>query len=208
MTIKNIYYTIESKIFLVTFVSILLFSTSVVMFANEVQENEPAEQQQMPQAEQKIELENEPTFKSDYNEYSLAEKDFASKFDVNPRNTSDVWFKYKSLIHAGIGMAIAGGLMYTVGTPTLLGIGLGLMLVPMGIIGSIVLWACSGLLGLAGIIVQSLCAVPFAKSATLAGKYKNIYNVKLKQAAVEATVLSMHNCENKEAGMAIAFGIK
>ena len=95
--------------------------------------------------------------------------------------------------------------MYTVGTPTFLGIGLGMLLVNP--IVSIFFFICSGLVGFAGILVQSLCFVPFTKSAVLAGRYKNIYNVKLKDAAT-ARVLSMHDSENKEFGMAMAFAIK
>lgn len=181
-------------------VSCFLFATSFAMFANDISTE--------VQAEQQIEQQATPDFSSNSKEFSFAEKDFAAKYSVNPRNTADVWYKYKSLIRAGIGMAVGGGIMYTVGTPALLGIGFGLMFVPMGIIGSIVLWVCSGLLGFAGILVQSLCAVPFAKSGILAGKYKNLYNVKLKHAASEAMILSMHNSENKEFRMAMAFGIK
>jgi hypothetical protein len=39
-------------------------------------------------------------------------------------------------------------------------------------------------------------------------RYKKLYNVKLKDAAAEAKILSMHNSENKEFGMAMAFAIK
>ena len=176
---------------------IALFST-VAMFANDISTE--------IQEEQKIEQQATPNFSSNSKEFSLAEKDFAAKYSVNPRNTADVWYKYKSLIRAGIGMAVGGGIMYTVGTPAFLGIALGMLLVNP--IVSIVFYICSGLLGFAGILVQSLCSVPFAKSAILAGKYKNIYNVKLKHAASEAMILSMHNSENKEFRMAMAFGIK
>ncbi len=185
---------------LLTIISILLFSTSAVIFANDISET--------VQTEQEIEQKNTANFKSDYEEYSMAEKDFASKYNVNPRKTSDVWFKYKSLINAGIGMAIGGGLMYTVGTPTFLGIGIGILLVSCPLIVPITMWILSSLIGLAGIIVQSLCAVPFSKSAILSAKYKKLYNVKLKHAAAEANILSMHDCENKEIKMAVALGIK
>lgn len=176
---------------------IALFST-VAMFANDISTE--------VQEEQQIEQQATPDFSSNSKEFSFAEKDFAAKYSVNPRNTADVWYKYKSLIRAGIGMAVGGGIMYTVGTPAFLGIALGMLLVNP--IVSIVFYICSGLIGFAGILVQSLCSVPFAKSAILAGKYKNLYNVKLKHAASEAMILSMHNSENKEFRMAMAFGIK
>ena len=179
-------------------VSCFLFATSFAMFANDISTE--------IQEEQKIEQQATPDFSSNSKEFSFAEKDFAAKYSVNPRNTADVWYKYKSLIRAGIGMAVGGGIMYTVGTPAFLGIALGMLLVNP--IVSIVFYICSGLIGFAGILVQSLCAVPFAKSGILAGKYKNLYNVKLKHAASEAMILSMHNSENKEFRMAMAFGIK
>jgi hypothetical protein len=176
---------------------ITLFST-VAMFANDISTE--------VQTEQKIQQQATPDFSSNSKEFSLAEKDFAAKYSVNPRNTADVWYKYKKFIRTGIGMAVSGGIMYTVGTPASLGIALGMLLVNP--IVSIVFYICSGLIGFAGILVQSLCSVPFAKSAILAGKYKNLYNVKLKHAASEAMILSMHNSENKEFRMAMAFGIK
>jgi hypothetical protein len=168
------------------------------MFANDISTE--------VQTEQKIQQQATPDFSSNSKEFSLAEKDFAAKYSVNPRNTADVWYKYKKFIRTGIGMAVSGGIMYTVGTPASLGIALGMLLVNP--IVSIVFYICSGLIGFAGILVQSLCSVPFAKSAILAGKYKNLYNVKLKHAASEAMILSMHNSENKEFRMAMAFGIK
>ena len=175
---------------------ITLFST-VAMFANDISTE--------VQTEQKIQQQATPDFSSNSKEFSLAEKDFAAKYSVNPRNTADVWYKYKKFIRTGIGMAVGGGIMYTVGTPASLGIALGMLLVNP--IVSIFFFICSGLIGFAGILVQSLCFVPFTKSAILAGKYKNIYNVKLKDAAT-ARVLSMHDSENKEFGMAMAFAIK
>ncbi|MBO5288167.1 MAG: hypothetical protein J6B11_02105 [Spirochaetales bacterium] len=182
------------------FLSVILITlfSAVAMFANDISTE--------VQTEQKIQQQATPDFSSNSAEFSLAEKDFAAKYSVNPRNTADVWYKYKKFIKTGIGMAVSGGIMYTVGTPAFLGIALGMLLVNP--IVSIVFYICSGLIGFAGILVQSLCSVPFAKSAILAGKYKNIYNVKLKHAASEAMILSMHNSENKEFRMAMAFAIK
>ena len=181
------------------FLSVILITlfSAVAMFANDISTE--------VQTEQKIQQQATPDFSSNSAEFSLAEKDFAAKYSVNPRNTADVWYKYKKFIKTGIGMAVSGGIMYTVGTPAFLGIGLGMLLVNP--IVSIFFFICSGLVGFAGILVQSLCFVPFTKSAVLAGRYKNIYNVKLKDAAT-ARVLSMHDSENKEFGMAMAFAIK
>lgn len=184
---------------LLTIISILLFSTSAAIFANDISET--------VQAEQQIEQQNTADFKSDFNEYSMAEKDFASKYGINPRDTSEVWSKYKSLIRAGIGMAVGGGLMYTLGTPIFAGIGVILMLTVSGVAG-IIMYSLSGLIGLAGIIVQILCSVPFSKSGALSAKYKKLYNVKLKHAAAECNILSMHDSESKEIKMAMSIGIK
>ena len=181
---------------LIAIISILSLS-AVAMFANDISTE--------VQEEQKIEQQATPDFSSNSAEFSLAEKDFASKYKINPRNTADVWYKYKKLIKTGIGMAVGGGIMYTIGMPVLLGVGLGLILIEP--LASIILFVCCGLLGFAGVLVQSFCAVPFAKSAVLAGRYKKLYNIKLKHAAAEATILSMHNSENREFAMAMAFGI-
>ena len=182
---------------LIAIISILSLS-AVAMFANDISTE--------IQEEQKIEQQATPDFSSNSKEFSLAEKDFAAKYSVNPRNTADVWYKYKKFIRTGIGMAVGGGIMYTVGTPAFLGIALGMLLVNP--IVSIFFYICSGLIGFAGILVQSLCSVPFTKSAVLAGRYKNIYNIKLKDAATEAGIVSIHDSENKEFGMAMAFAIK
>ena len=182
---------------LIAIISILSLS-AVAMFANDISTE--------VQAEQQIKQQATPDFSSNSKEFSLAEKDFANKYQINPRNTADVWYKYKKLIRTGIGMAVGGGIMYTVGTPAFLGIALGMLLVNP--IVSIFFYILSGVIGFTGILIQSLCSVPFTKSAVLAGRYKKLYNVKLKDAATEARVLSMHDSENKEFGMAMAFAIK
>lgn len=180
-------------------VIISIFSLSAVaMFANDISTE--------VQAEQQIKQQATPDFSSNSKEFSLAEKDFADKYQINPRNTADVWYKYKKLIRTGIGMAIGGGLIYTVGFPAVLGLGIGMMFV-VPIVG-IIIYVLSGLVALAGVVVQSLCSIPFVQSGILRTKYRKLYNVKLKDAATEARVLSMHDSENKEFGMAMAFAIK
>ena len=175
---------------------ITLFS-AVTMFANDISTE--------VQAEQKIEQQATPDFSSNSKEFSLAEKDFAAKYSVNPRNTADVWYKYKKFIRTGIGMAVGGGIMYTVGFPAVMGLGIGMMFVAP--IAGIIIYVLSGLVALAGVVVQSLCSIPFVQSGMLRTRYRKLYNVKLKDAATEARVLSMHDSENKEFGMAMAFAI-
>lgn len=188
----------KKQVRFLTIISILLFSTSVAIFANDISET--------VQEEQRIEQEKRVDFKFNYNEYSIAEKEFFGKYHVNPRNIADVMFKHKSFIRTGIGLAVGGGLMYTVGAPILAGIGGGLLFVVP--IASIVMFILSGLVTLAGVAVQALCSVPFSKAGTLAVKYKRLYNIKLKDAVREASILSMHDSENKEVRMAMSFGIK
>ncbi|MEE1291177.1 MAG: hypothetical protein UHW86_09125 [Spirochaetota bacterium] len=182
---------------LIAIISILSLS-AVAMFANDISTE--------VQTEQKIEQQATPDFSSNSAEFSLAEKDFASKYKINPRNTADVWYKYKKLIKTGIGMAVGGGIMYTVGFPAVMGLGIGMMFVAP--IAGIIIYVLSGLVALAGVVVQSLCSIPFVQSGMLRTRYRKLYNVKLKDAATEARVLSMHDSENKEFGMAMAFAIK
>ena len=94
-----------------TVILITLFS-AVAMFANDISTE--------VQEEQKIEQQATPDFSSNSAEFSLAEKDFASKYKINPRNTADVWYKYKKLIRTGIGMAVGGGLYIIAAAATLL----------------------------------------------------------------------------------------
>ena len=183
---------------LIAIISILSLS-AVAMFANDISTE--------VQAEQQIKQQATPDFSSNSKEFSLAEKDFANKYQINPRNTADVWYKYKKFIRTGIGMAVGGGIMYTLGVPVFLGVALGTLLVAPLIV-PLIFYILSGVIGFTGILIQSLCSVPFTKSAVLAGRYKKLYNVKLKDAATEARVLSMHDSENKEFGMAMAFAIK
>ena len=183
---------------LLTVILITLFST-VAMLANDISTE--------VQEEQKIEQQATPDFSSNSAEFSLAEKDFASKYKINPRNTADVWYKYKKLIRTGIGMAVGGGIMYTLGVPVFLGVALGTLLVAPLIV-PLIFYILSGVIGFTGILIQSLCSVPFVQSGMLRVRYKKLYNVKLKDAATEARVLSMHDSENKEFGMAMAFAIK
>jgi hypothetical protein len=96
--------------------------------------------------------------------------------------------------------------MYTVGFPAVMGLGIGMMFVAP--IAGIIIYVLSGLVALAGVVVQSLCSIPFVQSGMLRTRYRKLYNVKLKDAATEARVLSMHDSENKEFGMAMAFAIK
>lgn len=184
---------------LLTIISILLFSVSTVMFANDISET--------VQSEQQLEQQNIVDFESDYNEYSMAEKNFADKYEVDPRNVSDVWFRFKSLINTGIKLAIGGGIMYNAATPTFAIIGAVLYFFASPIAG-IIMYVLSGVVGLAGIAVQALCSIPFCKAGTLSFKYKKLYNVKLKNAAAECNILSMHDSENREVRTAMAFGIK
>lgn len=95
-------------------ISILLLSASAAMFANDISEKVQAEQQ----IEQQNELQGTVDFKSDYEEYSKAEKKFQDKYEVDPRNISDVWGKFKSLINTGIYMAVGGGIMLFGAGPT------------------------------------------------------------------------------------------
>jgi hypothetical protein len=180
-----------------TVILITLFS-AVAMFANDISTE--------VQEEQKIEQQATPDFSSNSAEFSLAEKDFANKYQINPRNTADVWYKYKKLIKTGIGMAVGGGLIYDIGFPIFVGIASGMLFV--NTIVSIIFYVLSGIVSLASIIVQSLCSVSFVKAGNLAIKYKKLYNVKLKDAATEAGLVSTHDSENKEFGMAMAFAIK
>ncbi len=182
---------------LIAIISILSLS-AVAMFANDISTE--------VQTEQKIEQQATPDFSSDSSEFSNAEKDFANKYQINPRNTADVWYKYKKLIRTGIGMAVGGGVIYTVGFPAVMGLGIGMMFVAP--IAGIIIYVLSGLVALAGVVVQSLCSIPFVQSGMLRTRYRKLYNVKLKDAATEARVLSMHDSENKEFGMAMAFAIK
>ena len=182
---------------LLTVILITLFST-VAMFANDISTE--------VQEEQKIEQQATPDFSSNSAEFSLAEKDFASKYKINPRNTADVWYKYKKLIRTGIGIATCGGILVDIITPPLIGTATGIFFLNFTV--SCILYVISSLIWLAGILVQSLCSIPFVQAGILATRYKKLYNVKLKHAATEARVLSMHDSENKEFGMAMAFTIK
>ena len=137
---------------------------------------------------------------------SLAEKDFANKYQINPRNTKEVWFKHKSLIKTGIGLAVGGGVTFVVGFPTFIGIASGMLFVNTTI--SVVFYVLGALIGLGGFLVMALSSIPFVQSGMLRVRYKKLYNVKLKDAATEARVLSMHDSESKEFGMAMAFAIK
>lgn len=176
---------------------ITLFS-AVAMFANDISTE--------VQEEQKIEQQATPDFSSDSSEFSNAERNFANKYQINPRNTEEVWFKHKSLIKTGIGLAVGGGVTFTVGFPTFIGIASGMLFVNTAI--SIVFYVLGGLIGLGGFLVMALSSIPFVQSGMLRVRYKKLYNIKLKDAATEAGIVSMHDSENKEFGMAMAFAIK
>jgi hypothetical protein len=179
-----------------TVILITLFS-AVAMFANDISTE--------VQEEQKIEQQATPDFSSDSSEFSNAEKNFANKYQINPRNTKEVWFKHKSLIKTGIGLAVGGGVTFVVGFPTFIGIASGMLFVNTAI--SVVFYVLGALIGLGGFLVMALSSIPFVQSGMLRVRYKKLYNVKLKDAAVEAGIVSMHNSENREFAMAMAFGI-
>lgn len=185
---------------LLIIISILLFSASAVMFANDISEE--------VQAEQQIEQEKSVDFRSDYNEYSAAEKSFAEKYEVDPKNTSDVWLRFKSLINTGIKMAVSGGVMTFGVAPTFLVIGSVLFFAVKSYIVGITMFVLSILSEIAGFVVMGLSSMPFCKAGTLSYKYKKLYNIKLKNAAEECGIISMHDPENREAGMAVALGIR
>lgn len=189
----------EKQAKFLTIISILL-SISAALFANDIS----GTVQEGRQTKQK----NVVDFKSDYNEhYSMDEIIFAVKYYVNPRNPSEVWGKYKSLIRAGVGMAVGGGVMYTVGIPASVFsvMFVGPMLISTLFVYGFILGVC---LTIAGVVVQALCSIPFSRAYMLASRYSRIYNVTLKNAVREASIASMHDCETKEVGMAVAFGIK
>ena len=180
-----------------TVILITLFS-AVAMFANDIS--------QEVQTEQQIELQTTPDFSSNSTEFSLPEKDFVNKYKINPRNTADVWYKYKKLIRTGIGIATCGGILVDIITPSLIGTATGIFFLNFTV--SCILYVISSLIWLAGILVQSLCSIPFVQAGILATRYKKLYNVKLKHAAIEARILSLHDSENKEIRMAMSFPIK
>lgn len=177
---------------------ITLFST-VAMFANDISTE--------VQEEQKIEQQTTPNFVSTYEELSTLEKDFAIRFKKNPRNTAAVWYKYQKLIKSGIGLAIGGSTTSFVAPALFAGIGAGVVTQSLG--GAIALFTFAGIFGLAGIIILSCCAVPFIKAGMLAVKYRKLYNIKLRHAAIECNALTLHDySKNKEFGMAVSFPIK
>ena len=178
---------------------ITLFS-AVTMFANDISTE--------VQAEQKIEQQATPDFSSNSKEFSFAEKDFAHTYRIaNPRDPVIVYYKFKKLIKAGIGLAVAGGTVETVGLAVFLGLGAGLMFINIAF--PIIFFTLAGMCGTAGLILQICCIGPFGKAGVLASRYRKLYNVKLKDAYnAEAGFLSIHDSENKEFGMAMAFAIK
>ena len=178
---------------------ITLFS-AVAMFANDISTE--------VQEEQKIQQQATPDFSSNSKEFSFAEKSFADQFRItNPRDPFIVYRKFRRLIRTGIGLAVAGGTVQTVGLALFLGLGAGLMFI--NIIFPIMFFTLAGICGVAGTVLQLCCISPFCKAGLLATRYRRLYNVKLKDAYnAEAGILSMHDSENKEFGMAMAFAIK
>lgn len=186
------------KKFLITI--LLLVSTAVMMFANELPENEPTEQQQIQQAEQP-----NVTFKSDY-KFSDAELQFILKYKADPQSVVGTWFRYKKLINNGIAMAVTGGILLGGLAPVFFG--MGGWFCTFDIMTAIMTLTFGALFALAGLIILPLCAVPFVKAKKLAADYNRLYNVRLKDAAVQYNLLSKRDSEKVTFESAIAFGIK
>lgn len=220
-------FSIRRQTKILAIMSILLLSASVAMFANDISETVQEEQQaelqaqqvqeeQVPQERLQMKRRSQVNFKSNYDDYSLAEKIFIQKNKVDPRNVEMVYLKYKSFIRKGIGLAVTGGVFSYAVAPIFLGVGGGLISIITDLAyvvsGAILLWV-GGVFEIVGILLQALCAIPFSKAGRLASGYKSIYHIKLKDAFDKQyygydPLLGMNSSESKEIKMAMSFGIK
>ncbi|MCH5150894.1 MAG: hypothetical protein J1G30_09530 [Spirochaetales bacterium] len=205
-------FSIRRQTKILAIMSILLLSASVAMFANDISETVQEEQQAQEKQLQQEKPQSPVNFKSDYEDYSLAEKMFARNNKVNPRNVEMVYLKYKSFIRKGIGLAVTGGGFSYVTAPAFFGAGGGFLLLSIPIAGAIFL-AFGAIFEVVGILLQALCAIPFSKAGRLASGYKSIYHIKLKDAFDKQyygydPLLGMNSSESKEIKMAMSFGIK
>lgn len=216
-------FLIRRQTKILAIMSILLLSASVAMFANDISETVQEEQQaelqaqqvqeeQVPQERLQMKRRSQVNFKSNYDDYSLAEKIFIQKNKVDPRDVEMVYLKYKSFIRKGIGLAVTGGGFSYVTAPAFFGAGGGFLLLSIPIAGAIFL-AFGAIFEVVGILLQALCAIPFSKAGRLASGFKELYHIRLKDAFDKQyygydPLLGMNSSESKEIKMAMSFGIK